>query len=62
MIHIAFIYKNSCIGQDSVDVLFTEANRNHVYDDIATGAIPHPENYDRVKLTEDKLKNALWVE
>ena len=62
MIHIAFIYKNSCIHQASVDVEFTQANRSYVYDDIVAGVIPHPENYDRVKLTKEKLKNALWVE
>lgn len=61
MIYIAFIYKNSCVEQDSIALQFTEDNRNYVYDSIASGVIPRPENYDRVILTEERLKNTLWV-
>ena len=61
MIHIAFIYKNSCVAKESVDAEFNEVNRNYVYDDVASGAIPRPANYDRIKLTPTELKDTLWV-
>lgn len=62
MIHIAFIYKNSCVARGSVNAEFNDVNKGFVYDDIASGAIPRPANYDRVKLTETELTDALWVE
>jgi len=61
MIYINFIYKNTCVHQASVEMDFTEENKSLVYDDIIHGSIPRPENYDKVLLTKEKLKNALWV-
>lgn len=61
MIYITFVYKNTAVLEDSVDIEYTDHNKSAVYDDIIHGSIPRPENYDRVLLTAEKLKNTLWV-
>jgi len=61
MIYVTFVYKNTAVLETSVDMEYTDHNKAAVYDDIIHGSITRPENYERVLLTREKLKNTLWV-